>query len=353
MLHESGFQHSKTDFLFMCLHRGSDIAYLLLYVDDIILTASSSAFLQRIITSLHSEFAMTDLGSLNYFLGISAQRSATGLFLSQSKFAEEILEQAHMQNCNPVCLYMHDPRDPHFTALKRILCYVRGTLDYGLQLHVIILLLSLLRYNDADLGWCPGYSSVTLSLSSAEAEYEVLLLLLLCDDLDPINGMIIRLSMTLGNKKTVDDAAFEIAPDANKPNPSPVEDADLPSLDAHLQIAPHPNTFCNPSLVNWNWDEVILILSDDDEANVNEPIALPIKDADVEIAPHHNPFFNPKMTNTIVTTPVNVTGAPVTNITAPQVEPPKEGKLSNAQAVQAVEAWKHGNILTFCVTTMF
>ncbi|GJR99236.1 ribonuclease H-like domain-containing protein [Tanacetum coccineum] len=48
-----------------------------------------------------------------------------------------------------VFLYMHDPRDPHFTALKRILCYVRGTLDYGLQLHV------------------------TLSRSSAEAEYRV------------------------------------------------------------------------------------------------------------------------------------------------------------------------------------
>ncbi|GJS81990.1 retrotransposon protein, putative, ty1-copia subclass [Tanacetum coccineum] len=63
------------------------------------------------------------------------------------------------------------------------------------------------------------------------------------------------------------DAYLQIAPDANKPNPSPVEDADL--------IAPHPNTFCNPSLVNWNWDEVILIPSDDDEANVNEPIALP------------------------------------------------------------------------------
>ncbi|GKD05034.1 DNA helicase, partial [Tanacetum coccineum] len=74
------FQHSKTDSSLFVFHRGSDIAYLLLYVDDIILTASSSAFLQRIITSLHSEFAMTDLGSLNYFLGISAQRSATGLF---------------------------------------------------------------------------------------------------------------------------------------------------------------------------------------------------------------------------------------------------------------------------------
>ncbi|GKD55381.1 hypothetical protein Tco_1288768, partial [Tanacetum coccineum] len=85
------------------------------------------------------------------------------------------------------------------------------------------------------------------------------------------------------------DAHLQIAPDANKPNPLPVEDADL--------IAPHPNTFCNRSLVNWNWDEVILIPSDDDEANVNEPIALPIEDADVEIAPHHNPFFNPKLLN--------------------------------------------------------
>nr|GEV04265.1 hypothetical protein [Tanacetum cinerariifolium] len=86
--------------------------------------------------------------------------------------------------------------------------------------------------------------------------------------------MVIQLSMALGygNKRSVDDAAFEIAPDTNEPNPSPVEDADL--------IAPQPNTFFNPSLVNWNWDEVILIPSDDDEAN---------------IAPYHNPFFNPKL----------------------------------------------------------
>nr|GEY02395.1 hypothetical protein [Tanacetum cinerariifolium] len=85
--------------------------------------------------------------------------------------------------------------------------------------------------------------------------------------------MIIRLSMALsnGNKKSVDDAAFEISPNTNKPNPSPVKDADL------------PNTFFNPSLVNSNWDEVILIPSDDDEANVNEPIPLLVEDAGVEI----------------------------------------------------------------------
>ncbi|GJS95973.1 hypothetical protein Tco_0802941 [Tanacetum coccineum] len=85
------------------------------------------------------------------------------------------------------------------------------------------------------------------------------------------------------------DVHLQIAPDANNPNPSPVEYADL--------VAPHANTSCNPSLVKWNWDEVILVPSDDDEANVNEPIALPVEDADVEVAPHHNPNFNPKLLN--------------------------------------------------------
>nr|GEZ73011.1 hypothetical protein [Tanacetum cinerariifolium] len=42
---------------------------------------------------------------------------------------------------------------------------------------------------------------------------------------------------------------------------------------------------------------VILISSDDDKTNVNEPIALPVEDADVEIALHHNPFLNPKLLN--------------------------------------------------------
>ncbi|GKF14599.1 ribonuclease H-like domain-containing protein [Tanacetum coccineum] len=43
---------------------------------------------------------MTDLGCLNYFLGIYDQRLTYGMFMSQSKFAEEILVRAHMQSCN-------------------------------------------------------------------------------------------------------------------------------------------------------------------------------------------------------------------------------------------------------------
>nr|GEW82129.1 reverse transcriptase domain-containing protein [Tanacetum cinerariifolium] len=44
---------------------------------------------------------MTDLGALNYFLGISATRHSTGLFLSQKQYAIELLARAHMTNCNP------------------------------------------------------------------------------------------------------------------------------------------------------------------------------------------------------------------------------------------------------------
>ncbi|GJS58758.1 ribonuclease H-like domain-containing protein [Tanacetum coccineum] len=116
--------------------------YLLLYVDDIILTASSTTLLQRISTLLHSVFAMTDLGLLNYFYGISAQRSKCGLFLCQSKFVEEILERAHMQHCNP-CKTPVDTKskldfDGNPVSDPTLYCSlaVCGTIDHGLQLPV-------------------------------------------------------------------------------------------------------------------------------------------------------------------------------------------------------------------------
>ncbi|GKF82882.1 ribonuclease H-like domain-containing protein, partial [Tanacetum coccineum] len=78
-----------------------DTAYLLLYVDDIVLTASFETLLQWIIASLHHEFSIMDLGSLNYFLGISVTWDSSGMFLSQRKYVVEILDKAHMVNCNP------------------------------------------------------------------------------------------------------------------------------------------------------------------------------------------------------------------------------------------------------------
>lgn len=62
-----GFSGSKTDTSLFVYHRGSQTAYLLLYVDDILFTASSSDFLASTISTLQREFDMKDIGPLHYF----------------------------------------------------------------------------------------------------------------------------------------------------------------------------------------------------------------------------------------------------------------------------------------------
>jgi hypothetical protein len=167
-----GFIEAKMDtslFIFRC---GSDTVYLLLYVDGIILTVSSTELLRRTIFAIQREFAMKDLRPLHHFLGITVERRSDGLFLHQRTYTLDILKRAVMADCKPcttpvdlqvkltgdsgppvedasqfwsiagalqyltftrpdiayvvqqICLHMHDPREPHLTAMKRILRYL-------------------------------------------------------------------------------------------------------------------------------------------------------------------------------------------------------------------------------------
>ena len=54
-----------------------------------------------------------------------------------------------------VCLHMHDPKTEHMNALKRIMCYVQSTLDFGLHLYKSSIF-GLISYTDADWGECPN-----------------------------------------------------------------------------------------------------------------------------------------------------------------------------------------------------
>ena len=69
-----GFVEAKSDTFLFIYRRGEDLVYLLLYVDDIVLTSSTTDLLQRTIIALQREFAMKDLGPLHHFLGITAER---------------------------------------------------------------------------------------------------------------------------------------------------------------------------------------------------------------------------------------------------------------------------------------
>nr|GEZ82697.1 ribonuclease H-like domain-containing protein [Tanacetum cinerariifolium] len=107
----------------------AETVYMHQPTDGIVLIASSDRLLQQILASLHREFSMTDLGALNYFLRILVTRDSSDMFLSQCKYAMEILKHAHMYltstrpdityDVQQVCLYLHDPHEPHFFALKR------------------------------------------------------------------------------------------------------------------------------------------------------------------------------------------------------------------------------------------
>nr|GEW07216.1 ribonuclease H-like domain-containing protein [Tanacetum cinerariifolium] len=65
-----------------------------------------------------------------------------------------VSSQARPSQVQQICLYMHDLREPHFSALKQILRYVRGTLDYGLQLFSSSTT-PLVAYSDANWAGCP------------------------------------------------------------------------------------------------------------------------------------------------------------------------------------------------------
>lgn len=74
---------------------------MLLYVDDIVLTALTTALLRQIITALQASFPMKDLGPLQHFLGVNVTCTGGGMLLSQRQYTLEILERARMTECKP------------------------------------------------------------------------------------------------------------------------------------------------------------------------------------------------------------------------------------------------------------
>ena len=96
-----GFSSSKTDSS-MFIHFGqSSTLIMLIYVDDIILTGSSSSQLSSLIAKLNSVFALRDLGKLSYFLGIEVAYHDGSMTLSQSKYVSDLLHRTTMFDTKP------------------------------------------------------------------------------------------------------------------------------------------------------------------------------------------------------------------------------------------------------------
>ncbi|KAL6278174.1 hypothetical protein ACE6H2_021775 [Prunus campanulata] len=236
-----GFQHTYSDSSLFVKQVDSGIVILLVYVDDIIITGSALSEIHKVIHSLTVEFEIIDLGDLHYFLGIQISHTNTGLFLSQSKYVQDLLTKTEMTEAkacdtpclpyhrllkddgqpygNPtlyrsivgalqyltftrpdiafsvhqVCQFLQNPMVTHFTAVKRILRYLKGTMHFGISYSRGTL--NLTAFSDADWAGDPNdrrsttglvvflgsnpvsWSSKkqqTVSRSSTEAEYRAL-----------------------------------------------------------------------------------------------------------------------------------------------------------------------------------
>lgn len=97
-----GFLQSKSDTSLFVFHHNSVHVIVLVYVDDIVITGSDDLFVARIITQLGESFALKDLGTLSYFLGIEVLACKEGLFLSQHKYISDILHRHHMEGAKPL-----------------------------------------------------------------------------------------------------------------------------------------------------------------------------------------------------------------------------------------------------------
>ncbi|KAK2353501.1 putative mitochondrial protein [Trifolium repens] len=150
-----------------------------LYVDDLLVTGSSSIEIENFKSQMKCEFEMTDLGKLTYFLGMELLETPKGMILHQAKYATEILRKFEMLDCNSsvtpadtrakieedtssdavdstmfrqligslrylcqtrpdisyavgyVSRFMSKPLKCHLLAAKRILRYINGTIHYG------------------------------------------------------------------------------------------------------------------------------------------------------------------------------------------------------------------------------
>ena len=105
-----GLKRSEADHsVFYCLTSPEKCVYLIVYVDDIVITGNDVGKISQLKEHLCHHFQTKDLGTLKYFLGIEVAQSKEGVVISQRKYALDILKETGMIDCKAVDC----PMDPN------------------------------------------------------------------------------------------------------------------------------------------------------------------------------------------------------------------------------------------------
>ena len=179
VIEKFGLQKNKFDHSVFYKNSQTGIFFLVVYVDDIVVTRNDMASISSLKSFLHGQFHTKDLGMLKYFLGGKVMRSKRRIFLSQKKYVLDLLSETeklvvkpchspiaqrlHLTregemfedperyrrlvgklNCliitrpdiaysvSVVSRYMSSPTVDHWAAVEQILCYLKGALGRGI-----------------------------------------------------------------------------------------------------------------------------------------------------------------------------------------------------------------------------
>jgi hypothetical protein len=135
IVHQFGFSSSPHDTTLFICRSNKDMILLLLYVDDMIITGDDHFGISDFKQFLHQQFEMKDLGHLSYFLGLEISSDSTGYYLSQAKFASNLLSRAGLTDTKVVSTPLE--MNAHLTPLDgtplsdaTLYCQLVGNLVY-------------------------------------------------------------------------------------------------------------------------------------------------------------------------------------------------------------------------------
>lgn len=111
---EYGFTQSGHDHYLFVKVTGSRFLGLVVYVDDVLITASDDYDISDLKTHLHSLFTIKDLGAIHYFLGVEISLSTAGTYLSQLKYILDLLTEIGLTGAKPADLPL--PQGTSFTS---------------------------------------------------------------------------------------------------------------------------------------------------------------------------------------------------------------------------------------------
>lgn len=203
------FTQSQYD-SFLFFHTSvSGIVLLLVYVDDIIITGTDYSLITKLQQLLHTTFHMKDLEQLTYFLGLEVHHRASGIFVNQHKYIQDLITLAGLEDTSSVdtlmevnvkyrkdeedllddptlyrrlvgsliyltttrpdisyavhqvSQFMTSPQHLHLAAIRRIIRYLRGSPTRGLFFPTGSFL-QLVAYSDANQGGCPDTRRSTM-----------------------------------------------------------------------------------------------------------------------------------------------------------------------------------------------